>query len=144
MMLKYTCLFLFFGIGVLTLSAQEREEHDFNHQFLYRLTYQTDSNDESTRKEIDMELLLNDESSLFQSIRKGTTDSAHLVGKKVVPAMLVMTPVYKFNYQIIKTGNTVKTYDSAFGMNLQGVGQIYYYEEPMDAFAWEIKKTPPG
>ncbi|SKB26417.1 GLPGLI family protein [Parapedobacter luteus] len=129
-----------FGIPFSLLFAQEKEELRFNHQVIYKATYQTDSSNEASRKEIGMELLLNDEVSLFRSIRKGQRDSAFFAEKKVQIGMIHLTPVHKFNYQIVKRGDQIKTYDSPFGINLQGVDEIYYYDEPRDMLEWQIKE----
>jgi len=127
-----------FSFWVAYSYGQDREELRFDHQFVYKVTYQTDSNDESSVKSIDMELLTNKDISLFQSIDKGRRDSGYLAERKVATPMLIVRPINKFNFQIIKSGDRIKTYDSAFGMNLQGIDQIYYYEEPRDMLDWRI------
>ncbi|SKB26475.1 GLPGLI family protein [Parapedobacter luteus] len=134
------CIIFMLWFPLPRLLAQEEEELRFDHQIVYQVTYQTDSNDEATRKDINMELLLNDEVSLFQSIWRGQRDSVFFAEKKVPMAMLYIRPVNKFNYQIMKRGNLIKTYDSAFDINLQGIDQIYHYEESRDMLEWQIKE----
>lgn len=50
-----------------------------------------------------------------------------------------LTPVNKFNYQILKRESTIKTYDLLFGINLQGVDEIYHYNESQDMLEWHLK-----
>lgn len=119
--------------------AQFSENLNFDYQFVYQLVYQTDSNDLLSQDEISMELLVGGETSLFQSINKSKRDSMHKAELRVPIASVIIRPVNKFNYQILKRDGHIQTFDSAFGMNLQGVDQIYYYEEPMDVMAWTIK-----
>ncbi|SKB26444.1 GLPGLI family protein [Parapedobacter luteus] len=134
------CIILLIGFPFSLLFAQKKEKLQFNYQMVYRVSYQTDSNDVSSRKQRNMELLLNDEMSLFQSINRGQQDSIFFTEKKTRTAALLMAPVNKLNYQILKRGAEIKTYDSAFGINLQGVDEIYYYDEPRDMLEWQIKQ----
>lgn len=134
------CIILLICFPFSVLFAQEREKLLFDHQVIYRLTYQTDSTNEASRKDIDMELLLNDETSLFRSIRKGMRDSVFFAEQNVATGMIHITPAYKFNYQILKSADQIKVYDSAFGINLQGVDEIYYYNESKSIFDWQIKE----
>lgn len=60
---------LFILIPTSYASAQHTETLHFTRQIMYRATYQTDSTDLESRKQLDFELLLNDELSLFQSIK---------------------------------------------------------------------------
>lgn len=126
-------------VFISSIYAQQKEELNFNHQVIYELTYQPDSTNPSFKK-IDLELLLNNEGSLFRSVRKGINDSALYAEKKTSQGMLVMRPVNKFNYQIVKRNGHIKTYDSPFGPSLEGKEDIYYYEEQQRDLDWQIKE----
>lgn len=134
---------IFSGFSLILIpfivSSQQQEEIHFTHQAVYHLRYQPDSSDEKSRAETHMELWVNTEGSLFQSVDKSRRDSTAYVEKNVPMGMIMVRPVNKFNYQILKRNGHIQTFDSAFGINLQGVYQIYYYQEPMDVMAWTIK-----
>lgn len=119
--------------------AQQKEELHFNHQVIYDLTYQPDSTKQSFQN-INLELLLNDEGSLFRSVQKGTRDSVRYAEKKTPQGMMVMRPVNKFNYQIVKRNGYIKSYDSPFGPSIEGKEAIYYYEEQQKDLDWQIKE----
>ena len=133
-----------FGIFFLCLSfnallAQEREELRFDIQVIYQVSRLADSNDQETLRKRDMELLLNDEASLFQSVWRSQRDSTDLADGAVRFGTLLLAPVSKLNYQILKRQEQIKVYDSAFGINLQGVDEIYHYEESRDMLEWQLK-----
>lgn len=136
---KVFILPVFLLVTLCVSTAQVRENLNFDYQVVYRLVYQTDSNDLFSRDEISLELLVGQEVSLFHSINKSKRDSMYKAEMRVPTAAITVRPVNKFNYQILKRDGYIHTFDSAFGMNLQGVDQIYYYQEPMDVMAWEMK-----
>ena len=110
----------------------------------YRLTYQPDSTDPTTRAET-MYLLLGKTLSQFQSQGEQVSDSI-LVEAAKLPSVqgdtdllwqkFLTSPHSRFHYTIYKTTapRRVYCYDK--------IGfQRYRYEEPADAFTWTI--TPP-
>ncbi|SKB26406.1 GLPGLI family protein [Parapedobacter luteus] len=119
--------------------AQHTDTLHFDRQVIYRATYQTDSTDTESRKQLDFELLLNDGLSLFQSIKKFRADSVYYAEKKSKSMTIGLRPVDPFNYQVIKETGTITTYDSPFGMNLNGKEVIYYYEEYQQDLNWDIR-----
>ena len=134
--LRLTILLL---LGLIySANAQQAETFEFDRQIIYQLTYQTDSTDLESRGQLDFELLLNDSLSLFESLRKWRDDSTYYASKETKSVTIGLWPVNPFNYQIIKTGGTIKTYDSPFGINLNGKDVIYYYEEPLQDLNWNI------
>lgn len=128
-----------FFLSVFSIYAQEEEKLHFNYQVIYELTYQPDSANQSFQK-IDLELLTNNKGSLFRSIQKGTNDSILYAENKTPKGMMVVRPVNKFNYQIIKSDGNIKTYDFPFGPSLEGKEDIYYYDEKKVDLDWQIKE----
>lgn len=139
-MIPYSTFFMLSMMLVPFMAlSQQPEELGFTNQVHYQLSYQPDSNNDERQIKIDMELLIHPDGSLFQSVNKSRRDSTLYMEKNVPTGMIMVRPINKFNYQILKRNGQIQTFDSAFGMNLQGVDQIYYYEEPMDVMAWTIK-----
>ena len=107
----------------------------------YRLTFQPDSTDKTTRSE-PMLLLLGKNLSLFESRGKHLSDSMLLANKDapfnqetiqpLIDKMMAL-PRGGFRYAIYKTPATRRVYYyGPLGMNL------FRYEEPADALAWAI------
>jgi len=107
----------------------------------YRLTYQPDSTDKTTRSE-PMVLLLGKNLSKFESQRQQQADSMMVTAKDVpftqemvqaLTSKMMAMPRSGFHYAIYKTAATKHVYYyDRIGLS------SFRYEEPADAFAWTI------
>lgn len=132
------------GLSVFYLVATAQEL--YNKQAIYTMTFQTDSNDIETKNTVEMELLINDSNSLFQTLKQRQQDSVlyfheqDKANRSSIGGGIIAKPINKLSYKIIKDNNSIKVYDSAFGLNLDGKDIIYSYQEPIDSFYWQIKE----
>ena len=132
------------GLCVFCLGTAAQESYD--KQAVYKMTFQTDSNDIETRNTMDMELLINDDNSLFQSLKQRQQDSVlyfhnpDIANRVSNGGGIIAKPINKLSYKIIKEDNVIQVYDSAFGLNLQGKDIIYEYEESIDSLRWQIRE----
>jgi len=133
-------------LGLSTLYLQGSAQEIYHKQAIYKMTFQPDSNDIESRSTMDMELLINDDNSLFQSLKQRQKDSVlyfhqpDIASKTSYGGGIILKPIHKFSYKIIKEDNVIQVYDSAFGLNLQGKDIIYVYEEPKDSLHWQIRE----
>lgn len=115
---------------------------DYNTQVLYTMTFQKDSLDSTNRTSMAMELLISDSSSLFQNYRDRQKDSVLLFhdnankNADVKPGRLIIRPVHKFSYRIVKQNQKIYFYDSLYGLGLEGKNITYAYEEDATDFDW--------
>lgn len=139
--IKWICAW---GLCLLCWGAAAQEVYDI--QAVYTMTYQADSNDIETRSTMEMELLVNDNNSLFQVLKQRQKDSVlyfhqpDMAERSSIGGGIIAKPIHKFSYKIIKEDRTIKVYDSAFGLNLNGKDILYVYEESMDFLPWQIKE----
>jgi len=143
-MLKIT-----YAIGILILTYNVyavAQEMSFDKRAIYRLSYCGDTTNVESFHSLDMELLLNDEMSIFQTLKQRQEDSILYFHDTVAANELskvggiLLRPVNKFKYKILKTNIGVQVFDSAFGMGLNGKEIIYEYEENSEGMAWQIKE----
>lgn len=117
------------------------QESSFHKQVIYKLAYQADSIDINSSKSIYLELLLNNDFSLFQTLRKRQQDSVLCYQSTHANSFskggLVMRLPGKFNYVVKKSAASISVFDSAFGTDVQGKELIYNYSE--DPLHWELK-----
>lgn len=140
-------LFLFVILHLISTNGQlKSQEYTFDKRIIYQMTYQTDSNDISSRKTMEMELLVNRSISLFQSLKQRQRDSTLYFHNRNAAEVysrvggIVMRPVNKFKYKILKNDNTIHVYDSVFGMNMDGKDIVYTYSERISDMDWKIKE----
>lgn len=137
--IKKTGIVLFLAhLLFLHTYAQQKEILDFDKRIIYELSYQTDSNDKFSTKQMYLELLINNDGSLFRAVEKGRRDSVFYSDSKSKIAAVALRPVYKFDYEIFKRGNSITTFDSPFGMSLNEREEVYYYRENKNVFEWGI------
>ena len=125
----YLPVFLLLSINVY---SQQKEEFDFKYKVNYKMTYQTDSTDEGSVKQRDMELLLNDSVSLFRSVEKGVYDSLAYEDNTYASRKLLRTPI---KYQILKKGNSIITEDS---YEYMAPKKLFYIESKED-LKWDLQ-----
>ena len=129
-----------------TLYLQGAAQEIYHKQAIYKMTFQPDSNDIETRNTMDMELLINDNNSLFQSLKQRQKDSVlyfhqpDIANKISYGGGIILKPINKFSYKIIKENNVIQVYDSAFGLNMHGKDVIYTYDESIDSLHWQIRE----
>jgi len=117
---------------------------DYNTQVLYTMTYQKDSLDSTSNTSMVMELLISDNSSLFQTHRDRQRDSVLLFHDNatknvaVQPSRLIIRPVHKFSYRIVKQDQKIYCYDSLYGLGLEGKNLTYAYEEDVADIDWTL------
>lgn len=135
-----------FALGLCNLGLNTVAQETYDKQAVYKMTFQTDSNDIATRNSMKMELLINDGKSLFQALEQRQQDSViffhnpDLSNRTSYGGGIIAKPINKFSYKIIKEDRMIKVYDSAFGLNLNGKDILYVYEEPLDSLPWQIKE----
>lgn len=132
--------FLFFLCAVWNGGrAQSVLDVDFNVQVDYKMSYQPDSTNPTIREEY-MELLVNDEFSVFQSTVKGRLDSMHYAQKRgkgvAVPEGFWSANRTAFHYQIRKSGDSIITRNE---YRLRKNYEYHYYLDRQDSFDWVIK-----
>lgn len=135
--MKYILTFFYLSFFYL-LSAQEAF---FSKQAIYNLVYQPDSLDVGSSKNIHMELLMNDEFSFFQTLRKRQQDSVlcyqNSQSNSFSRGGIVMRLPSKFNYVVKKSSDAISVFDSPYGTDINGKEPIYHYtENPLN---WELK-----
>lgn len=121
--------------------AQEKKEYSFDYQIVYQMTYQTDSNNVKSIKKEYLELLTNDNISLFRSIKAGRLDSAMYSelskGNMLGPSVSVVMENYStITYKILKekANNRILTFDQPGNVTTSA-----FYVESLDKLDWEIK-----
>lgn len=135
-----TIPFLLFWI----ISYSQTIEFDFTTTFKYKLTYQEDSTNSANRLEIMFDLLVNDKESLFQSSKNVVKDSIYFFHKRELANKIdfigiAFVPLNKFNYKIVKSNDSIKTYDEVIGTNIDGTFPLYCYKEDKKIFNnWEL------
>lgn len=138
--MRYYFLILF---GSIVACAVGQEFH-FKIRAVYRLTYQSNIHDIQSMQHLDMELLSGDRISLFQPLKQRQKDSVLFYHNKEDAEVyskvggIAMRPVSKFSYKILKSGDDVEVFDSAFGMNVDGKEIIYHYKESLSDQDWTI------
>lgn len=121
------------------------QEFSFDKRAIYKLVYLLDSNNVKSSKVVDMELLINDKLSIFQSLQKRQKDSILYFHDKTEADKfsrvggVILRPVDKFSYKIIKRNKGIQVYDSVFGIGIDGKDIIYSYEEDIDSLKWSVK-----
>lgn len=131
-----SCLLVFSGTS---------QEFSFDKRAVYIMTFQTDSSDVESRNTLNMELLINDDISLFQSLKLRQEDSILYYHDRDIANQfsfgggIPWAPINKFNYKILKANGLMNVYDSAFGRNMEGKDLIYNYTEPIQMLDWQLK-----
>ena len=139
--MKRITLMLLFGLIAYCARAQMV---DYKMQVLYEMTYQKDSLDSTDKKAMIMELLLSDSSSLFQTYKDRQRDSVLLFHDKsnenvdFKTGRLIIRPVHKFSYRIVKENQKIYFYDSLYGLGLEGKNVTYAYEEDSADLDWQL------
>lgn len=98
--------------------AQEETSFRATHRALYKMTYKTDQN-ASNKKEMYMELLIGDSTSLFRSLNKSEIDSFRYVElydtpnyQKPPAKLTLLGGTIVDNYQIKKNNEQILTYEN--------------------------------
>lgn len=137
---------LFFLIFSFLSFCAHGQEYKFDTRAIYKLTCQPDINNPESTTELEMELLIGNQVSLFQALKQRQKDSILFFqadAEKNVYSKgggIVMRPVRKFDYKVLKLGSDIRVFDSAFGVNMEGKEIIYEYKEQLFDQKWEIKE----
>lgn len=117
--------------------AQNSTVFKMSEQVLYQLEYQPDSNDNSIKRKEVMELLINDNFSLFQTLKKGQWDSVILKNKNNPSFSPYRTEFddseYPLDYEVFKFPDktlVAESYDL--------FASDYQYYQSTNEFDWEL------
>jgi len=111
------------------------------YKIVYNLNYMLDSLSLETEN-IDTELLINDSISVFQPLKYRISDSILInnnpekANRETLPSGIVLRPINKFKFKIIKKPTKIIAFHSLSGIDLNGKEIIYKYEE--DLLKWRI------
>lgn len=124
------------------LFAQHEQKLSPHHRAVYKMTYQTDQHNVQM-KDMFMELLLGEEFSLFRSIAKAQEDSLRYVElndptnyQEGLPRLTLIGGAMVDNYQILKTGKAITTYENL--TIIRANDNNYVYEEPILTDLWQV------
>lgn len=130
---------LFFSNPSETKAKELSDSLSYDIRVLYNYSFQSDSNNLSSKKTTLTGLLINDTVAIFQRKRKTETDSALYLKKNYDGLVTVYGgEIYPANYSIIQRKSSIKTYEPLNGLSLMLNNELYCYQEDLDSMAWEI------
>lgn len=116
-------------------------------QVIYDLKFQPDSANATNIQKMEMELLISGNSSHFQRLKDRIRDSVDYQLFKNDPAKfsskpgrVIIRPVNKFSYVIVKKQKQIEVFDSLFGLGYEGKNIIYNYQENPEDQEWILKE----
>lgn len=137
-----TYLILFLSFISLGGFAQEETSFRATHRALYKMTYKTDQNADN-KKEMLMELLIGDSTSLFRSLNKSEIDSIRYVElydapnfQKPSAKITLLGGAIVDNYQIKKNNEQILTYEN---FNIVEINDHnFVYQEDSQHNNWKL------
>ena len=136
--MRYLFILILFSNFILVKS----QEFTFDLQAIYNLSYQSDSLNPKSVKFLEMELLISNDRSIFQTLKRRRSDSLlayqNTNHNTFTKGGLVLRLPSKFSYVVHKDNINISVFDSPFGIGTSGKEIIYnYIEKPI--VNWRIK-----